>query len=508
VSSLRVLLTNISVSGRSGTETVTRDIALGLLRRGHRPLVYAQQVGPLADQLRAASIPVVDTIAAIAERPDVIHGQHNGPLAAAVARFPDVPAIFVCHDFTAWHDAPPRFPSILKYVAVDDTVADRLRVESGIAPELVAIHRNAVDLERFPAPERALPPAPGRALAFVKHTAHLEHLRAACAARGLALDVAGTAAGVRVDAPEDVLPQYDLVFTSALSALEAMACGCAVIVCDARGLAGFVTPEEYARWRPLNFGLRSLTRRVTAGALAAEIDRYDAQSARAVTALARRDADFATLLDRYVALYEACIAQGVSADRAAHDRALALHVETWAPRYRPAWPWMIERERLRGELDAALDRPRLRIGEPVGLGIDRPRAVELVSGFGEPEPWGVWTDADSALLALRTDAPDGAVDLAFHADAFVVEEHPVLQADVRVNGAFAASWTFQYPSAPEWRTVHVPAAPSLDGLVIVEFVLSVPRSPSELGISSDTRRLGLSLQQAEVRAAAYDEATS
>lgn len=508
MAALRVLLTNISVSGRSGTETVTRDIALGLLRRGHRPLVYAQQVGPLAAQLRAASIPVVDRIAAIAERPDVIHGQHNGPLAAAVAQFPDVPAIFVCHDFTAWHDAPPHFPSILRYVAVDDTVADRLRVESGIAPELVAIHRNAVDLERFCAPQSELPAAPARALAFVKHTAHLEHVRAACAARGLALDVAGTAAGVRVDAPEDVLPKYDLVFTSALSALEAMASGCAVIVCDARGLAGFVTPAAYERWRPLNFGLRTLTRRVTAEALAGEIDRYDAGEARAVTAIARRDADFAALLDQYVALYEACIAQGVEPDRAAHDRALALHVETWAPRYRPAWPWMIEREELRTELDAALDRPRLRAGEPVPLGTGRPHAIELVSGFSEPESWGVWTDADSAQMALRIDVPQGAVDLAFYTDAFVVPEHPALQADIRVNGALAASWSFAYPYAPEWRTTQIPAVASHDGLVILEFTISTPRSPSELGVSSDTRRLGLSLQQVEVRAAPYEDATS
>ena len=231
----RVLLTNMWLAGRSGTEIVTRDVALGLLRRGHRPIVYAQQTGPLAAELRAASIPVVDRIASIAERPDVIHAHHNAPLAVAVARFPDVPAIFVCHDFTAWHDAPPHFPSVLRYVAVDETVADRLRIESGIAPERVAIHRNAVDLDRFRAPERSLPEAPRRALAFVKHTAHLEALRTACAARGLALDEAGTVTGNRLDRPEEVLPKYDLVFTSALSALEAMVSGCAVIVCDARG---------------------------------------------------------------------------------------------------------------------------------------------------------------------------------------------------------------------------------------------------------------------------------
>ena len=240
VSSLRVLLTNITLTGRTGTEIVTRDLALGLLRRGHRPMVYAPEArGGLADELRAASVPVADDIDAIAVRPDVIHGHHNAPLATAIARFPEVPAIFVCHDFTAWHDAPPHFPSIRRYVAIDDTNADRLVAESGIEPERVAVHLNAVDLRRFAASQRRLPDAPARALAFVKHITHLTAVRAACAARGIALDTVGTAAGVRVDAPETVFAGYDLVFTSALSALEAMACGCAVIVCDARGVAGF-----------------------------------------------------------------------------------------------------------------------------------------------------------------------------------------------------------------------------------------------------------------------------
>ncbi|MDQ6943143.1 MAG: glycosyltransferase [Candidatus Eremiobacteraeota bacterium] len=497
----------MGLAARSGTEIVTRDVALGLFRRGHRPIVYAPQTGPLADELRAASIPVVDRIASIAERPDVIHAHHNAPLAAAVARFPDVPAIFVCHDFTAWHDAPPHFPSVLRYVAVDETVADRLRIESGIAPERVAIHRNAVDLDRFRAPERHLPDAPRRALAFVKHTAHLEALRTACAARGLALDEAGTVTGNRLDTPEDVLPKYDLVFTSALSALEAMASGCAVIVCDARGLAGMVTPESYARWRPLNFGLRSLTRRVTADALAAEIDRYDAAASAAVTALARRDAGLDGAIDRYVALYEACIAEGVAPDRAAHDRALAQHLETWAPsgpRLRTRWPWMVEREQLLRDVDAALDRPpRVRAGAPVSLGIDRPGTIEYVSGFGEPEDWGIWTVDDKALMAFRTDA-SGEVELAIEIDAFVVPEHPTLHAVIHANGALVASWTFTYPRTAVWQAFRMEMPASGAGLVILEFTLSTPRAPSEIGVSGDTRRLGLKLQRLEIRPVPYE----
>ena len=110
---LTVLITNIVLSGRTGTEIVTRDLALGLQARGHRPIVYTHQsAGEIADELRRAAIPVHDRIELIETPIDVIHGHHTSVAAVAVARFPDTPAIFLAHDALAWHDAAPIFPSI------------------------------------------------------------------------------------------------------------------------------------------------------------------------------------------------------------------------------------------------------------------------------------------------------------------------------------------------------------------------------------------------------------
>jgi hypothetical protein len=501
VRALRVLLTNIILTGRTGTEIVTRDLAIGLLRRGHRPMVYAPEArGGLVDELRAASIPVVDDIAAIAVPPDIIHGHHNAPLATAIARFPDAPAIFVCNDFTAWHDAPPHLPSIRRYVAIDETNADRLTVESGIAPERVAIHLNAVDLRRFPASDRRLPDKPLRALAFVKHTAHLHALIAACDARGIALDIAGTAAGTRIDAPEKVLPHYDLVFTSALSALEAMACGCAVIACDARGVAGFVTPERFARWRRLNFGLRSFARPVTASVLVEEVDLYDPSAASAVAAIVRETAGMDELVDRYVALYEACILDHVAPARADHDRAFARHLQTWGPRVGPAWPWSIERSLLIDELDAALERPRrIALGEAIVIGAEQPHRVEFAAGFGSVESHGIWTNGDQATMVLRVDTLEEQVDVAFLVDAFVRPGHPTVEVGVTANGVLTGTWSFTYPSLPGWRRVRVPIASS-DRLIVLGFSIRTPCSPKELGEGGDSRKLGLSISQLAVTA--------
>ena len=88
-----------------------------------------------------------------------------------------------------------------------------------------------------------------------------------------------------------------------------------------RGLAGFVTTDAFKRWRPYNFGLRTLTRKLTAATIAEEIDRYDPAAAAEVTAMVRATADLRDLVKRYVELYEACIAEGPGGDRPAHDRA-------------------------------------------------------------------------------------------------------------------------------------------------------------------------------------------
>jgi hypothetical protein len=108
---LKVLVTNLELTARSGTELYARDLALELLRRGHRPVVYAPIVGgTTVDELRRATFPVVDRLESIGFTPDVIHGHHAHQTMAALLHFETTPALFVCHDYTAWHDDPPRFP--------------------------------------------------------------------------------------------------------------------------------------------------------------------------------------------------------------------------------------------------------------------------------------------------------------------------------------------------------------------------------------------------------------
>ena len=303
---MRVLITNTSVAGRTGTEMYVRDLALGLLRRGHRPLIYSPRLGELARRLRAQTVPVVDDLRQITAAPDIIHGQHNLETAAAVLNFPGVPAVAFCHSWMFWVEAPPVLPRVRRYVAVDETCLDRLVCECGVPPPQTRLVFNSVDLERF-RPRAPLPPEPRRALVFSNYAnpfTHTHPVRAACARANISVDVVGSAAGTSTDSPESMLGGYDLVFAKGKSALEALAVGAAVILCDATGSGPLVTADEFERLRRLNFGIRALQSPLTEDVLAAQIARYDAGEAARVSQLVRASAGLEGMLDELISLYE------------------------------------------------------------------------------------------------------------------------------------------------------------------------------------------------------------
>ena len=302
----RVLIATIGVKSATGTDVVTRDLALALLRRGWLPIVYATQLGAMAEQLRRATIPVVADINMIGARPDVIHGHHVLETLTALAKFPDVPALFVCHDSITWHSIPPRSSRIRTWVAVDRNCRDRMMTEHGIAEDAIHVLMNAVDLERF-ARRGPLPEKPRRALVFsnaASEAGFAAPIRTACERRGITLDLIGESSGRTTRTPETVLPEYDLVFAKARCALEAAAIGAAVVICDAHGLGGMMTTSSVDAMRQLNFGTRLLQRPITTETIGEEIDRYDAADATAVTDRVRALAGTDLLAEQYIALYE------------------------------------------------------------------------------------------------------------------------------------------------------------------------------------------------------------
>src|SRR5437762_3047026 len=104
---LTVLIVNATLKTLTGTETYVRDLATGLLRKGHSPIVYAPELGPIAQDLRRATIPVVDDLNRMGTTPDIIHGNHSAELMSALLYFESVPAVFFCHSWIGWISSPP-----------------------------------------------------------------------------------------------------------------------------------------------------------------------------------------------------------------------------------------------------------------------------------------------------------------------------------------------------------------------------------------------------------------
>ena len=302
--SLRILITNVTLAGRTGTEIVTRDLALGLHGRGHHVAVYSPARGPLADELEAGGVTVATRLDQVGQ-PDIVHGHHFVETTEALLHFPAARGVFVCHDRTASHSIPPRLGAVLRYVAVDENCLERLRQDWDIPASLARVITNAVDMARFQ-PRAPLPERPARALVFSHYAtpgAHVDVVRAACDRLGISVDVIGAGAGNVVANPEEHLQQYDLVFAKGRCALEAMAVGAAVVLCDASGSGPMVTADLAPRLRQWNFGARTLRDSLNVDRLAQEIAKYDPASAAAVSAMIRQDAALDLALDRYEELY-------------------------------------------------------------------------------------------------------------------------------------------------------------------------------------------------------------
>ena len=146
--SLRILIVNVTLASRTGTETALRDLAFGLKTAGHKPMVYSPELGEIADEIRSSGIPVFSQLQDLSEEPDIIHGNHHVQTVETLLKFRNARGLFVCHDRRAHMSAPPRMRRILRYVAVDHNCLERLTEEYGIPKHLTRVS-TTLDTSRF-----------------------------------------------------------------------------------------------------------------------------------------------------------------------------------------------------------------------------------------------------------------------------------------------------------------------------------------------------------------------
>jgi hypothetical protein len=137
---------------------------------------------------------------------------------------------------------------------------------------------------------------------------------------------------------------------------------------------------------------------------------------------------------------------------------------------------------------------RLGPGEKVGFA-EGGRGFGMVrEGFSSPESWATWTDGERARievcgLAVR---PEESVHLVFHVAPFSPPGSAPPEVGVLVAGEQRDTWRFAPGDRVVAREVLLPGAaiPS-NGCVDLGFRMTGLRSPAALGLSEDSRRLGL-----------------
>jgi hypothetical protein len=336
---MRVLLTNNTLAHRAGTELYVRDVAIELMRRGHQPVVYSTHLGDVADEIRSATVPVIGSLEALGEAPDIIHAHHNYEAVAAIMQFPQVPAVSFCHGWTPWEEKPLRFPQVRRYVAVSEVCRERLIAEGGISACRVEMLPNFFDGRLFP-PRDQLPRSPRLAVSFghaIGEDSGLPLIRKACRNCGIQLDTMGKANGGVERHPGQVLAQYDIVFARGRCAIEAMAVGAAVILCDVGRLGPMVTSDNFWKLHSMNFALRSLSEPFTEEGLTEAIREYDASEAAAVSAMVRGECEMQPAVDRILAIYEKAIEEArktgpITASEC--NRALVVYLEESAEHHK------------------------------------------------------------------------------------------------------------------------------------------------------------------------------
>lgn len=412
---MRVLITNIRLNSRSGTEVIVAEVAQELVARGHAVAVYAPVLGPLADTLRGAGVVVSDTIAALNRfQPDLIHGHHSSPYLAAQCLFPDTPALWFCHDALSWHDDPPATPQIVLHVAHGLTTYNRLVYQGGIDPQRIRTLPNAADIQLL---DQFSPPhALRKGLIIAKyHDRHTACLVSACEALGMEPVIVGGGAGHLSDNMAEHYAAADLVFGSGKVALEAMAAGRPVLCVDERGVAGLVTSDVFLNWRARNFGGALLRHPLNPAFVAHEIRLFDPADFATLLARHRSEILLSTYVDRLEALYAEALnspppGSPPPGNPAEARSRLAAYLERILPSMRPSHASLTEvafstLEAENAALKAELAETRLaNFHFPAASGLtfgagQAGRAV-LRSGWSDQAKGSPWSTAPTARLVI------------------------------------------------------------------------------------------------------------
>jgi hypothetical protein len=301
---VRILITNEHLDRRAGSDLFVRDLARGLAQRGHFVFTYGSDLRERPRLFQRDTISVATDLEDLPFRPDIIHARHHLDAMTAVMGLPGVPAIHHCLG-PPLPVVLPIHPRIYRYVAPSANVASWITNGSGIPAESVSVLHNAVDILRF-ARVRNPRLRPKRVLVYddllLPGAAVVKEIERAAADIDLTVDLIGRRLGRVVDSPEAILPDYDIVCAMGRKAIEAIACGCAVVVLAPGNCGEMLDGLNFERLRDADFSA-DVHAPPAADRIRREFDRYSGDSCIALSARMRSIADFSTYTSHIESIY-------------------------------------------------------------------------------------------------------------------------------------------------------------------------------------------------------------
>ena len=329
---MRVLITNESLDQRAGSDLFIRDLARGLQQLGHFVIAYGSDPRQQARLLERDSISVATDLANLPFRPDIIHARHHLDAMTAVMALPGVPAVHHCIG-PAWSIALPVHPRIYRYIAPSPGVAGWIAERGEIPNAEIDVLHNAVDLLRFARVGRHSAD-PQRLLVYddelLPDSPVVIAVTQAAADLGLQLEMIGRRLGRAVDNPEARLPDYDIVCARGLKAIEALACGCAVVVVAPGHCGELVDERNFERLRNADFSVDAESPVVSVDYVKRVFGRHSVETNGRLTSKVRSICDFTPYAARIDTIYRAAIRmhEGHVEDLDAEQRATSAYLYT------------------------------------------------------------------------------------------------------------------------------------------------------------------------------------
>lgn len=297
------------MDGYNGTTMYVKELAISLIEKGENVQIYSRFIGQIGIELKKKGITIVNNLNDITFYPDVIHAHHNVTTLDVLSFFKNTPVLFWIHDRLSPFDYPPLHKNILKYMAVDYNCKERYTVDCGFAPSDSEVVYNWVNLKRFRLKDN-IKNKPKKALVFSNYANNrnfLINIKKACIQCNLTLEVIGQESGNQKRNPEKYLGDYDIIFAKAKAAMESIATGAGVIICDFRGLAGMVTTNNVKHYRKFNFGMKLMQCSANEKEIIDEINKYNAKDIEIVSKMMRSQIDIYIVIDQLLVLYKDCI---------------------------------------------------------------------------------------------------------------------------------------------------------------------------------------------------------